>query len=215
MRKRKYKTTTKADEPNSITPGAKVMKILDLHFGFSAEPTISGDYYKLCYKGETLYQDSACDDLYDEETAEAFFNEILDKQGARKCNVIKAAIDKGFQVSSNIIYDLDNVFVDAENFIIKNTDIKDCKVDIIDFNWGGANGNQSLYWCDAHNNVCIDEFGRILGDDDKRWSYYRYDGNQLSGAEWVESDDENVYVFVGQCVDTDGNVWVLLTEYNG
>lgn len=30
MRKRKYKTTTKADEPNSITPGAKVMKTLNI-----------------------------------------------------------------------------------------------------------------------------------------------------------------------------------------
>lgn len=56
---------------------------IELQNGFTAELAVSGDYYKLTYKGETLYQDSACEECYDEADAEVFFNELIDSISER------------------------------------------------------------------------------------------------------------------------------------
>lgn len=44
--------------------------------GYTVEQSIS-DYWRLMKDGEVILDDSACEDFYDKETAEAFFEEYL------------------------------------------------------------------------------------------------------------------------------------------
>lgn len=185
---------------------------IDLKFGFKAEAAVTGDYYKMVCSGQTIYQDSAEESCYNKETAEDFFNEILNERGGRVCNIIRIAIEKGFTFSSSLIGDIDSIFAEAEYFILGTTSTEDYKFDIVDFNWGGANGQQSIYWIDDNNNVCVDEWGQIIGEDDYNWEYKRIKEGKIEPAEWFEKEDENVYVVVGRTVDTDGNAWVLLAK---
>ena len=53
---------------------------IEIKNGYQAELSLSGDYYKLTKNGETIYQDSANEDCYDEETAIAFFTELIDNE---------------------------------------------------------------------------------------------------------------------------------------
>lgn len=186
------------------------MKTIDLNFGFRAEVAIAGDYYKMVCNGQTIYQDSAEESCYDEETAEDFFNEILNERGERVCNLVRIAIERGFEVPSSLIGDIDSIYVEAENFIIENTPDEECKFDIVDFNWGGANGQQSLYWCDDSNNVCVDEWGHIVGEDEKQWDWRKIKDGKLEKIKWFEREDEDCYIVVEKCVDTNGQVWLLL-----
>ena len=183
---------------------------IELQNGFTAELAVCGDYYKMVCNGQTIYQDSAEEDSYDEDSAEAFFNGLLEEKGERACNIIRIAIEKGMSVHSSLINEIDSIFVDAEKFIIDNTEDGDCKYDIVDFNWGGANGQQSLYWCDEHNNVCVDEWGQIVGEDEKQWDWRKVKDGKLEKIEWFEREDEDCYIVVEKCVDTDGQVWILL-----
>jgi len=181
---------------------------IELNYGFTAEVAVSGDYYKMVCNGQTIYQDSADEDCYDEADAEVFFNDMLDEKGERVCNIIRIAIEKGLEVINT--NDIDTIFADAESYIIDNTDDEDCKFDIVDFNWGGANGQQSLYWCDESNNVCVDECGQLVGEDEKRWDWRKVKDGKLEKIEWFEREDENCYIVVEKCVDTKGQVWILL-----
>ncbi len=79
---------------------------LDIN-GFTAELAVAGDYYKLTYQGETIWQDSACEDCYDEDSAEAFFESILDEAGSKATSIIKRAIGLGYKVGNAEANDLE------------------------------------------------------------------------------------------------------------
>lgn len=53
---------------------------IEIKNGYQAELALSGDYYKLTKNGETIYQDSANEDCYDEETAIALFTELIENE---------------------------------------------------------------------------------------------------------------------------------------
>lgn len=51
---------------------------IEIKNGYSAQLAVAGDYYKLTKNGKTVYQDSANEDCYDEETAIAFFEQLIE-----------------------------------------------------------------------------------------------------------------------------------------
>lgn len=84
------------------------------------ELATSGDYYKLVYKSEPLYQDSANEDTYDEDDAQAFFDGLIDEHNKCFWNIIKNAIDNGFKVSSDKINDIESISEEADEWIFNN-----------------------------------------------------------------------------------------------
>ena len=178
---------------------------IELQNGFTAELAVSGDYYKLTYKGETLYQDSACEECYDEADAEVFFNELIDSLSEREQGILKRAIEDGFIVPSNCAFE--NLGIEAENYILENTDEEDKSIEIVSDFWSSPN---HLFWMDEDNNVCVDASGEIVCNDFKLRSYYRYDGKKLEKVSWAWADDEDVYCYIDTVVTTRGEVVILI-----
>lgn len=178
---------------------------IELQNGFTAELAVSGDYYKLTYKGETLYQDSACEECYDEADAEVFFNELIDSISEREQGILKSAIEDGFIVPSNCAFE--NLGIEAENYLIENTPEEDKFIDVVTDFWSTPN---YLFWMDEDNNVCIDASGEIVSNDYKLRSYYRYDGKKLEKVSWAWASDEDVYCYLDTVVTTRGKVVILI-----
>ncbi|MCQ2232030.1 MAG: hypothetical protein MJZ30_09315 [Paludibacteraceae bacterium] len=57
---------------------------IDLGNGYQAEVALAGDYYKLTKNGETVYQDSANGDTYEEDSAIAFFEYWIAEYGDKE-----------------------------------------------------------------------------------------------------------------------------------
>lgn len=176
--------------------------------GFEVKVAVAGDYFRLEFEGMLIDGDSANSDLYDTETAICAFNDVLENVSKRWIGVVKAAITKGFTFCNP---DLDTVLVDAENYIINATPFEERNFDVVGDFWNNFRGqSQSLEWYDEDGECCTAQWGQIIADRYQDRSYYRREGNKLTPAQWFESEDENVFVYLDTVVTTKGEVVTLI-----
>lgn len=178
--------------------------------GFEVCLSIDEEYFKLKFEGIWIFDDSACNDAYDPDTAIALFNDKLSKIEVEPHywrGVVKAAIGKGFTFTTHT--DLDAVVVEAENFLVKETPFEDREYSIVpEFNFRGQ--SQSLEWRDEDNILCTAQWGEIISSDWRRRSYYRLKDKKLTKAEWFENGDEDVYTYLDTVVTSKGKVVTLI-----
>lgn len=180
--------------------GEKDMKTIELNNGFKAEVAV--DYYKMTYNGQTIYQDSSCEDCYDEESAEYFFNNLLDEYSFRLQEIVKIAIDKGFK--DIVVNDFETTYIEAENYIITTTEECDKKAEIVWDFWSNPN---YLYFSDENNEVCVDASGEIVSNDYKLRSYARIkDGHVVEKVKYFYSDEDDVFCYLDTIVTSNGEV---------
>lgn len=172
---------------------------------FTAELSIDGENVTLLFNGCKITQDSANEDLYSPESAQAVFESIINDLSSRWVGVMKAAIAAGFVPTLN--QDLEDIFCEAEAHLCDNTEDEDCMVDVIPDFWNHPN---YLYWTDEDNNTCSDQSGQIIADNPHDRTYYRYQDCKLSPAKYYESEDADVYTYLDKVVDSKGHVWILL-----
>ena len=175
---------------------------IEVQNGFVAE--LTGDYYKLTYKGETIYQDSACEDCYDEDSAEAFFNDMIESIGERGQNVIKRSIDLGYK--NNKFNDLEVVENYCEDFLFSNIDSdyeEQCDLH--------TSGYSQFYNYDGNN--CSGEIFDF-SDTITKMYYKDADFKQLPVAEYeIEEEERDRYAFIfDRVIDDDAKV-VSLYDY--
>lgn len=179
--------------------------------GFDVKVSASGDYFRLEISGNPILADSADNDLYDTESSIAAFNEMLDNITAPNhwVGVVKAAIQRGFNFKST---DLDQIFIDAEKYIIDNVPFEDRSHSIVPEFWGSYRGgyHSHLEWYDEDNELCTYQDGQIISNYYKDRTYYRLTDGKLAKAEWYESDDDDVYVYLDTVVTTKGEVVTLI-----
>lgn len=181
------------------------LRDFDLSDGFTAEVAVAGDYYKLTYNGVTIFQDSACSDCYDADSAEGFFEMLLDDFGEFGRKVIKRAIDD-FGYKGDDYLRGEDLVIDAENHIFERG-IPDkyeyCELTTTNrgqhYDWNGK-------WSD----------GEIFDFSDRRSDLYYKDADFNSepvNLRDAEYDEENDYAFLFDFVlDDDANL-VGLYDY--
>lgn len=179
--------------------------------GFDVTLSTDNEYFRLCFKNQILISDSANEDLYDVENAIMYFNDVLREIYSIKRwrGVVKTAIEKGFSFKAN--EGLDNILINAENFIIKSTPLEERKYDVVSDFWNNFRGqSQSLEWYDEDNECCISACGQIIADRSQDRSYIRVQDGKLSKAEWFESEEDDVYTYLDTVVTTKGQVYTLI-----
>lgn len=172
---------------------------------FTAELSVDGEYANLLFNDCKIYHDSANEDLYSTESAQAVFEQIISELPGRFVGVMKAAMATGFIPTLN--QELEAMFIDAENYLCANTEDDDCKVDIIGDFWLNPN---YLLWMDEDNNTCSEQYGQIVSGNYRDRSYYRYQDGKLSPAKFYDCEDADVYTYLDKVVDGKGQVWILL-----
>lgn len=168
--------------------------------GFTGEPAVSGDYYKLTYGRETIYQDSANEDCYDEDSAYAFFEELLNGIGKQGQLAIQAAIDNGFTVSGTD--SIETVWQDACDYIIDNTEHVMEYCELVTNN-RGQHYDFGEYWEDGE----IFDFGWHYKESDH--VLFRQEGNDFVWVNWFDvpmdgEPDRADYGFVFDTIVYDG-----------
>ena len=179
--------------------------------GFEVKVSADGEYFRLEIAGNPIVADSANADLYDIESATAAFNDRLESisEPTRWAGIVRAAIERGFTFKTR--EDLDNVFVNAEKFIIDNTPFEERSYDIVTDFWQNFHGpQQSLEWYDEDGECCVSSWGQIIGDSFKDRTYYRLKDGKLTKAEWFENEDEDVFTYLDTVVTTKGEVVTLI-----
>jgi hypothetical protein len=168
--------------------------------GFTGEPAVAGDYYKLTYGRETIYQDSANEDCYDEDSAYAFFEELLNGIGKQGQLAIQAAIDNGFTVSGTD--SIETVWQDACDFIIDNTEHT---MEYCELNTNGRSQHYDFgeYWQDGE----IFDFGWHYKESDH--VLFKQEGNDFVWVNWYDipmdgEPDRSEYGFVFDTIVYDG-----------
>lgn len=172
---------------------------------FTAELSIDGEYVNLFFNGCKISQDSGNEDLYSPDSAMEAFEAVISELPERWVGVMKAAMAAGFVPTLNL--DLEAMFIDAEHYLIINTEDEDCKVDVVPDFWDNP---QYLMWMDEDNNTCTEQWGQIIADNPRDRTYYRYQDGKLSPAKYYESEDADVYTYLDKVVDGKGHVWILL-----
>lgn len=157
--------------------------------GFIGEPSVAGDYYKLTYGSETIYQDSANEDCYDEDFAYAFFEELLNEIGEQGQLAIKSAIDNGFKVSNT--NSIESVWEDACDYLVDNTEhtMEYCELrstgrsqrydfgeywedgEIFDFNWHYKESDHVLFRQEGNDFVWVNWFDIPMDGEPDRSNY--------------------------------------------
>ena len=174
--------------------------------GFDVKISADGEYFRLYFCGCPVIADSANPDLYDTESTLATFNDYLEEYiTPRWIGVVKAAIEIGYSFNEN--ENVDDILVNAEQYLIENTEADDITAEVVPEFWEHKN---HLEWYDDRNICCLDVFGEIISTDYHGWNYFRLAGNKPTPAGWWESDDEDVYVFLSYAVTSDGKVKMLL-----
>lgn len=174
--------------------------------GFTAELAVSGDYYKLTYKGETIWQDSACSDCYSEDGAKAFFTSILDEASNKTVAVIKRAIELGYTVINLEANDLEYLAGNCEDFLfaaIEQDRFEQCDLH--------TNGYSQNYHYKGH--TCSGEIFDFADRDTKQY-YKDADFTQIPVSEvWIDDDERENYAFIfDRVIDDEANV-VALYDY--
>lgn len=174
--------------------------------GFTAELAVAGDYYKLTYQGETIWQDSAYEDCYDEDSAEAFFESILDEAGEKAVAVIKRAIGLGYKVGNNEANDLEYLEGNCEEYLF-DTIMQD-KFEQCDLH---AHGISQYYNYNGH--TCS---GEIFDFADRRTKQYYKDADftkEPVSEVWIDDEDRENYAFIfDRVIDNEAQV-VALYDY--
>ena len=174
--------------------------------GFTAELAVAGDYYKLTYQGETIWQDSACEDCYDEDGAEAFFTSLLDEAGDKAVAVIKRAIGLGYKVGSNEANDLEYLEGNCEDFLLQT--IEQDKFEQCDLH---AHGYSQYYNYDGK--TCS---GEIFDFADRRAKQYYKDADfkSMPKAEYeIDDSERSSYAFIFDRVINDDAQVIALYDY--
>lgn len=172
---------------------------------FTAELSVDGEYVNLLFNGCKVYQDSANEDMYSQESAQAAFEDIISEFSNRWVGVMKAAMAAGFVPTQNLV--LEAMLIEAEHYLVINTEDEDCKVDVVQDFWDNP---RYLMWMDKDNNVCVEEWGEIISNDYRSRTYYRYQDGKLTPAKYYESEDADVYTYLKKVVDGKGQVWILI-----
>lgn len=192
---------SKTIKNNKTTKRVKDNALLSFDInGFTGEPAVSGDYYKLTYGRETIYQDSANEDCYNEDSAYAFFEELLNGIGKQGQLAIQAAIDNGFTVSGTD--SIETVWQDACDYIIDNTEHVMEYCELVTNN-RGQHYDFGEYWEDGE----IFDFGWHYKESDH--VLFRREGNDFVWVNWFDvpmdgEPDRADYGFVFDTIVYDG-----------
>lgn len=184
--------------------------------GFGVEVSGDGEYFRLYFgksgnDGILLFCDSACSDAYSVDGAIALFNSMLEEieeTQIRWRGIVAAALNLGFD--SGYYTDLDSVLIDAEAYIIKNTEIEDCGYFVVSDFWQNHYHNSTtVTYYDDDNQCCFD--GTVaIADDYERNTWYRLVNNKLQEVEWMCHADPDVYVCLDKIVTSQGKVVILI-----
>ena len=163
------------------------LKDFELPNGFEGTVAVAGDYYKLTYNGQTLYQDSANSDCYDKDSAEAFFTSLLDEIYERGQNIVKRAVDLGY---TDIDFKNIELTVGAcEDFLLETIDSDDEEqCDLCN------DGRSQYYTCGSKS--CS---GDIFDFSDRRTKQYYKDADFTSmpvALYEIDEDEEERYAFI-------------------
>lgn len=183
---------------------------IENEFGyFSVELSATEDYFRLLFKDVLLICDSACEDLYDEETAEACFNDYINEYCDEQSQMtLAAAIDEGYEYNHNL--DFDDNAVDAENFLIHNEDVEKTFVHC----------NLTPNGYSYKNHVVsgdIFDFGHFRAEN-KVYFQEEEDGS-FTPVDWFEvpapgEEGRENYIFVFDTIVYDGEVLMLYDRFD-
>lgn len=166
----------------------EALKDFELPNGFEATVAVAGDYYKLTYNGQTLYQDSANSDCYDKDSAEAFFTSLLDELDDRGQNIIIRAIVLGCR--NDVCFNNIELTLGAcEDFLLETIDSDDeeqCDL---------CNDGRSQYYTYGSKSCS----GEIFDFSDRRTKQYYKDADFTSmpvALYEIDEDEEERYAFI-------------------
>lgn len=179
--------------------------------GFDVKVAAAGDYFRLELHGLLISGDSANSDLYSIDSAFASFSAIFEDCNFvnRWIRVVSYAIEMGFYFRAGT--NIDDIFINAEKFIIDKTPFEERCFEIITDFWDNISGNaQSLTFYDEEHECCCAEYGQIIANDYKQRSYFRVIDNKLVPAKWFDANEQDVYTYLDTIVTTKGKVITLI-----
>lgn len=163
------------------------LKDFELPNGFEGTVAVAGDYYKLTYNGQTLYQDSANSDCYDKDSAEAFFTSLLDELDERGQIIIKRAVGLGY---TDIDFkNIELTLGSCEDFLLETIDSDDeeqCDL---------CNDGRSQYYTYGSKSCS----GEIFDFSDRKTKQYYKDADFTSmpvALYEIDEDEEERYAFI-------------------
>ncbi len=176
---------------------------------FSVEESMSG-YARLLFCGELILDDPACEDLYDEESAECLFNEMIEDLGLNdkeRQNTMAKAIEEGFKWDRKMYADN---FVDAENHLIENCEHE---LEYNPLNGGGC--DQNYTYVDKTVSGQIFDFANYKAE--KKVYFHENNNGTFTPVDWFEipsdGEERKEYIFVYDTIVYDGRVLDLYDRF--
>lgn len=167
------------------------------------------DRARLLFCGEIVVDDSANEDLYCEESAEAFFNDFIENEEMNsihwQLNVAKA-IEEGYHYNKSLGF---NNVVEAENYLIDKIQpsFQYCELRCSGY-------NQSYQYKDKIVSGQIFDFGHYEAEKEV---YFRVDDDgNFTPVDWFEvpdGEERHQYVYVYDTIVYDGEVIRLFDSF--